>query len=84
MAPLLATTDPGRDASRAHDDRALRGRHLVHPGAMEVVVAPLILILIILLVGGVGLLTFIVESFIAAGILGVIALALLIYLLLNR
>ena len=46
--------------------------------------ALLLLILIILLLGGVGLLTFIVESFIAAGVLGIIALALLIYLLLNR
>ena len=45
--------------------------------------ALLLIILIILLLGGVGLLTFIVKSFIAAGILGIIALALIIYLLLG-
>ncbi len=46
--------------------------------------ALLLIILIILLIGGAGLLTFIIESFITAGVLGIIALALLIYLLLNR
>jgi hypothetical protein len=45
--------------------------------------ALLLVILIILLIGGTGLLAFIVKSFIAAGIIGIIALALLIYLLLG-
>ena len=46
--------------------------------------ALLLIILIILLLGGTGLLVFVVQSFLAAGVLGIIALALLIYLLLNR
>lgn len=46
--------------------------------------ALLVVILILLLIGGVGLLTFIVKSFLAAGILGVVLLALLIYVLLIR
>ena len=45
--------------------------------------APLLIILIILLLGWTGLLVFVVKSFVAAGVLGIIALALLIYLLLN-
>jgi hypothetical protein len=43
--------------------------------------ALLLILLLILLIGGTGLLAFIVKSFIAAGIVGIIALALLIYLL---
>ena len=43
----------------------------------------LLIILLILLVGGAGLLGFIVKSFIAAGILGIIALAVLIWLLIG-
>ncbi|HZU76847.1 MAG TPA: DUF3309 domain-containing protein [Dehalococcoidia bacterium] len=43
----------------------------------------LLVILLVLLVGGVGLLAFIVKSFIAAGILGILALAVLIALLLG-
>jgi len=43
--------------------------------------ALILAILIILLIGGAGLLTFIVKSFVAAGILGIIALALIIYVL---
>ena len=46
--------------------------------------ALLIVILILLLVGGTGLLAFVVKSFLAAGIVGVILLALLIYVLLGR
>jgi hypothetical protein len=45
--------------------------------------ALLLIILLILLIGGAGLLTFIVESFIAAGILGILALAVVIVLLLR-
>ena len=45
--------------------------------------ALILAILIVILIGGVGLLTFIVKSFIAAGILGIIALALIIYLLIG-
>jgi hypothetical protein len=41
----------------------------------------LLVILLILLVGGAGLLGFIVKSFIAAGLIGILALALLIWLL---
>jgi hypothetical protein len=43
----------------------------------------LLIILIILLVGGAALLGAIVKTFIGAGILGIIALALLIWLLLG-
>lgn len=45
--------------------------------------ALLLIILIILLIGGGALLGFIVKSFIAFGVLGIIALALIIYLLLG-
>jgi hypothetical protein len=45
--------------------------------------ALLLIILLILLIGGAGLLTFIVKSFVAAGILGIIALAVIIALLLR-
>jgi hypothetical protein len=41
----------------------------------------LLIILLVLLVGGAGLLGFIVKSFLAAGLLGIVALALLIWLL---
>jgi hypothetical protein len=41
----------------------------------------LLIILLILLIGGAGLLGFIIKSFIAAGVLGILALALLIWLL---
>jgi hypothetical protein len=43
--------------------------------------ALLLIILLILLVGGAGLLGFIVKSFVAAGLLGILALALLVWLL---
>ena len=43
--------------------------------------ALLLIILLIVLVGGAGLLGFIVKSFIAAGLLGILALAVLIWLL---
>lgn len=46
--------------------------------------ALLLIILIILLVGGTGLLAFVVKSFLAAGLVGIILLALLIYVLLGR
>ena len=45
--------------------------------------ALLLVILILLLVGGTGLLAFVVQSFVAAGILGIIALALIIFLLIG-
>lgn len=45
--------------------------------------ALLLIILILLLVGGTGLLAFVVKSFIAAGIIGIVALALIIALLLR-
>jgi hypothetical protein len=45
--------------------------------------ALVLVILILLLVGGTGLLAFVVKSFIAAGIIGIIALALIIALLLR-
>ena len=51
--------------------------------AKEVGVVLLLIILLILLVGGTGLLAFLVKSFIAAGIVGIIALALLVWLLLG-
>jgi hypothetical protein len=63
-------------------DRARKLYAGIDAGAMEAPVALLLIILIILLLGGAGLLTFIVKSFIAAGIVGIIALALIIYLLL--
>jgi hypothetical protein len=47
-------------------------------------VALLLIILIILLVGGTGLLAFVVESFVAAGLVGVLALVLLVVLLAGR
>lgn len=43
--------------------------------------ALLLAILLIILIGGTGLLAFVVKSFIAAGLVGIIALALVIYLL---
>jgi hypothetical protein len=46
--------------------------------------ALLLVLLILLLVGGTGLLAFVVKSFLAAGIVGVILLALLVYVLLAR
>jgi hypothetical protein len=50
----------------------------------ETQMALLIVILILLLLGGTGLLVFVVKSFLAAGILGIILLALLIYVLIGR
>jgi hypothetical protein len=47
-------------------------------------VALLLIILIILLVGGAGILGLIVKSFLAAGLLGVIALAVIIWMLVGR
>ncbi|MGI8549691.1 MAG: DUF3309 domain-containing protein [Dehalococcoidia bacterium] len=44
----------------------------------------LLIILIILLVGGVGFLAFIVKTILGAGIIGIILLAVIIYLLLGR
>lgn len=46
--------------------------------------ALILVILILLLVGGTGLLAFVVKSFLAAGIVGIILLALIIYLLVGR
>ncbi|MFN8557619.1 MAG: DUF3309 domain-containing protein [Dehalococcoidia bacterium] len=46
--------------------------------------ALILVILILLLIGGTGLLVFVVKSFVAAGIVGIVLLALLIYLLLGR
>ena len=45
--------------------------------------ALLLVIIVVLLIGGAGLLGFIVKSFIAAGIIGIIALVLIIYVLLG-
>jgi hypothetical protein len=47
-------------------------------------VALLLIILVVLLIGGAGLLVFIIKSFVAAGLLGIIALALLVWLLLGH
>jgi hypothetical protein len=46
-------------------------------------VALLLIIVIILLIGGAGLLGLIVKSFVAAGLLGIVALGALIWLLLG-
>ena len=46
--------------------------------------ALLLVVLILLLVGGVGLLTGIIKTFLGLGLLGVVLLALLIYVLLVR
>lgn len=45
--------------------------------------ALLLVVLIILLVGGTGLLAFVVKSFVAAGIVGILLLALIVAVLLR-
>ncbi len=45
--------------------------------------ALLLVILIVLLIGGAGLLAFVVKSFLAAGLVGVLLLALIIFALLR-
>jgi hypothetical protein len=56
------------------------------PASIEEVDAMILLlvILIVLLIGGAGLLAFLVKSILAAGLLGILAIVLLIWLLIGR